>query len=60
MSRTVAVIGGGADYPADGTLTTRTRQGRVPVTGLLDVEGHDHRGADLLTGRFAEKFGTTA
>lgn len=29
-------------YLADGKLTTRTPQGRVPVTGLLNVRGHDH------------------
>src|SRR4051794_5832382 len=29
-------------YLADGKLTTRTPQGRVPVTEFLNVRGHDH------------------
>jgi NADH dehydrogenase FAD-containing subunit len=31
-----------SDYLADGRLTTRTPQGRVPVTEFLNVRGHDH------------------
>lgn len=30
------------DYLADGRVAVRTEQGRVPVTGTLNVEGHDH------------------
>ncbi|MEU6879499.1 FAD-dependent oxidoreductase [Streptomyces sp. NPDC046712] len=31
-----------SDYLADGRLTTRTAQGRVPVTETLHVHGHEH------------------
>ncbi|WP_433250123.1 NAD(P)/FAD-dependent oxidoreductase [Streptosporangium sp. CA-135522] len=31
-----------SDYLADGRLTTRTPQGRVPVTETLNVRGYDH------------------
>ncbi|KAB2340562.1 NAD(P)/FAD-dependent oxidoreductase [Actinomadura rudentiformis] len=31
-----------SDYLADGKLTTRTPEGRVPVTEFLNVKGHDH------------------
>ncbi|MEV0638671.1 FAD-dependent oxidoreductase [Streptomyces sp. NPDC050619] len=30
------------DYLADGRITTRTPQGRVPVTERLTVQGHEH------------------
>lgn len=30
------------DYLADGAVAVRTPQGRVPVTGTLNVEGHGH------------------
>ncbi|WP_214410276.1 NAD(P)/FAD-dependent oxidoreductase [Sphaerisporangium fuscum] len=31
-----------SDYLADGRLTTRNRQGQVPVTETLNVRGYDH------------------
>ncbi|MFI0454380.1 NAD(P)/FAD-dependent oxidoreductase [Actinomadura sp. 6N118] len=31
-----------SDYLGDGKLTTRTPEGRVPVTEFLNVKGHDH------------------
>ncbi|HEV8557312.1 MAG TPA: FAD-dependent oxidoreductase [Actinophytocola sp.] len=35
-------VNANSDYLADGRLTTLTPQGQVPVTGTLNVRGHDH------------------